>query len=504
MRVEVQDGPHAAWKVVGPLLENGPVQVGRLDFAKSKPSYVSREHLQFVLRDGTAFVKPTGANASFLLADGGPPKQLERGVETPLADNSLVALSKSLDHIAKCVVVAPPKAAPETIEVVDSDEDDVVEVVDERRGNEKRPRRQPSGPPPSGAEVIDLEAAVGAGVGVSGKPLLPGEQEARQQHVRRTWTLRPSRSTEDTPEELHYRCAESAYTRGGGDARLIESIEYHFHPTLESRWHAKKAEYDARFGVGNHTILFVFHGTRSHNVKPILDEGFKVSKVGSTTDMGYYGAGIYFSEQLGTSQGYNTGNNGMFLCKVLVGKPYLCPHKPGCGLQPGYTSHVADPSGSEVIMFDEAAMLPVYVVKAQQPIGHGVYSAAAAAAAAYQHSVAVAADKEPLKGLGGTGQMPAPPMPVPPMPAPHMLAPWHGAGPGHVLGGHGRGRGRGRGKMVARGPPAPAWAQKILGIAPAGRGRGSGGASSPIVAINDEDDDTDELQEALKRSKHDF
>ena len=116
---------------------------------------------------------------------------------------------------------------------------------------------QPShrGPEP---DAIDLEAATGVGLGVSGKPLLPGELEARQQWVRKTWTLTASRSTEDTPEEQHYCFAESAWCRGGGQAAEIGAIEYHFHPTLEVRWHAKKVEYDERFGVGGHTILFAY------------------------------------------------------------------------------------------------------------------------------------------------------------------------------------------------------------------------------------------------------
>ena len=212
--------------------------------------------------------------------------------------------------------------------------------------------------------VIDLEAENGVGKGVSGKPLLPGELEARQQRVRHMWTLRASRSTEDTPEEQHYRFAESAWCRGGGQAAEIGAIEYHFHPTLEARWHAKKAEYDELFGVGGHTIIFAFHGTRKHNVVPILDGGFKVSKVGSTTDAGYYGAGIYCSEQLATSRGYNSGNDGMFLCKLLVGKPFLLTRvQNGCSLKPGYTSHVNNRLGSEVVIFDDAAMLPIYRVK---------------------------------------------------------------------------------------------------------------------------------------------
>ena len=51
-----------------------------------------------------------------------------------------------------------------------------------------RPRRPSAAPVPPVHEVIDLEAATGVGVGVSGRPLLPGEQEARRQLQRRSWT----------------------------------------------------------------------------------------------------------------------------------------------------------------------------------------------------------------------------------------------------------------------------------------------------------------------------
>jgi len=225
--------------------------------------------------------------------------------------------------------------------------------------------------------------------GVSGQALLPGEKEARESHTARKWTLNASRSVEGTPEEHHFRFAESAWCRGGGTAAQIASVEYCFNPKLEGAWHKKRQEYDAKFGKGNHTILFAFHGTRHANVNHIITEGFKLSKVGSTTDAGNYGAGIYFSEQLAMSHAYNSGNNGMFLCKLLLGKPYLCTQvQGGRALQPGYTSHVNDPSGSEVIIFDEAAMLPVYIVRMSDVPGTPAMP------------VPGASPKEPLKGLG--------------------------------------------------------------------------------------------------------
>ena len=238
----------------------------------------------------------------------------------PAAPDVVTSLSSSDEE----EVVVQPLSSRRLVSAVDLTNDD------DAGRRDKRKRVQP--PLPQNAEVIDLEAATGPGLGVSGKPLLPGELEARQQRVRKSWCLIASRSTDDAPEESHYRFAESAWCRGGGAANQIAAIEYHFNPTLEAAWHAKRAEYDRRFGVGGHTILFAFHGTRSHNVQPILAGGFDVAKVGSTTDAGFFGAGIYFSEHFAHSQGYNSGNAGMFLCKLLVGKPFLCPHAPGRGL----------------------------------------------------------------------------------------------------------------------------------------------------------------------------
>ena len=437
-----------AWESKSKTLQGGRIIIGRSDFS-SRPSFLSRQHLELWYEKGIAYAKPLGQNKSFLRrneADSICPEieVLTKGVVTAVPLGAVLLLEKS--HKFKVRLVGPvpaaasaasaasagvaspayahsenkevkeaqpphsrettmPAVAPVVIELHDSEEEEeeaearveapgvrglrskppppAAEVVDleagakpekpEARAGPKpearaaarregkralappaeeeeraRPRRPSAAPVPPAHEVIDLEAAAGVGVGVSGRPLLPGEQEARRRLQRRTWTLRASRSTEDTPEESHFRFAESAWCRGGGQAAQIESVEYHFSPQLEAAWHAKKAEYDARFGAGKHTILFAFHGTRPANVKPILSDGFQVSKVGSTTDAGFFGAGIYFSEMLQMSLAYNSGNRGMFLCKLLVGKPYLCHQQNGRGLEPGFTSHVSDAGGSEV------------------------------------------------------------------------------------------------------------------------------------------------------------
>ena len=397
-----------------------------------------------------------------------------------------------------------PKVVELDAEEVEKEEVDVEEVLvvdDKRQKRQRREQRrqasqaQAASSASAPAVVVDLEAENGVGLGVTGRPLLPGEREARQQRVRRMWTLRASRSTDDTPEEQHYRFAESAWCRGGGLAAQIAAVEYHFHPELEERWHAKKAEYDARFGVGGHTILFAFHGTGKHNVQPILADGFKISKVGSTTDPGYYGAGIYFSEQMAHSSSYNSSNDGMFLCKLLVGKPYHSPLQQGRGLQPGYTSHVSDPSGAEVIIFDEAAMLPCYVVKTAPAAHAAAYGVPGmlAGGAAFGMPGAGGAASEPLKGLGGSGAMygaagaaaPWAGHSVPHLPWTSPAAPGAAALPSFAArahwmrGGGGRGRGMGRGRA---------------------RGSGCGGGRGTGSSWLEDDEEDAELQEALKRS----
>lgn len=73
---------------------------------------------------------------------------------------------------------------------------------------------------------------------------------------------------------------------------------------------------------------------------------------------------------------YCQGGTQMLLCRLLLGKPYLMKGmKTGCELAAGYTSHVSSKDGQEVVMFDESAMLPVYVVhfKARHGGAGGMY-----------------------------------------------------------------------------------------------------------------------------------
>eukprot|EP01049_Picozoa_sp_SAG25_P016386 SAG25_NODE_3742_length_983_cov_1.033937_1_plen_117_part_00 len=116
----------------------------------------------------------------------------------------------------------------------------------------------------------------------------------------------------------------------------------------------------------------MFHGTSKESIDSIMTGGFRLEKVGSATDPGYFGAGIYFSEQTAYSQAYDRAGGKLLLCQLLLGKPYCVntilgtpsPELHGKPCKHGYTSHDIN-DGSEVVMFDMAAILPSYVVHYQ-------------------------------------------------------------------------------------------------------------------------------------------
>jgi len=69
---------------------------------------------------------------------------------------------------------------------------------------------------------------------------------------------------------------------------------------------------------------WLWHGTNEKIVMNIAHQGFLRQFLGTATDDGFYGRGIYFAPNAGTSCGYaRVGSDGMrrmFLCRVLVGQ----------------------------------------------------------------------------------------------------------------------------------------------------------------------------------------
>ena len=95
-----------------------------------------------------------------------------------------------------------------------------------------------------------------------------------------------------------------------------------------------------------------------------MREGFRIDKVGSMTDSGWYGAGIYFSEKTGYSQNYDKAGK-LLLCQLLIGNPKQLRHDQRCDAKKtpygGYTSHIVN-DGDEIVMFDTDAILPTYII----------------------------------------------------------------------------------------------------------------------------------------------
>lgn len=148
-----------------------------------------------------------------------------------------------------------------------------------------------------------------------------------------------------------------------GSAYGCTRVDYVVNPPLVKAFNKKREEMAARRGLEYAKPILAFHGTPAHNIPLILKTGFLLSKVGSTTDAGYYGRGIYFSEFSSFSMGYSRGSNRLLICKLLQGKPYrMTKIRNGCKLTAGYDNHTSPDGHSELVMFDMGCILPCYVL----------------------------------------------------------------------------------------------------------------------------------------------
>ncbi len=180
--------------------------------------------------------------------------------------------------------------------------------------------------------------------------------------------LKPVRNYDpSSPEQVLYRLAESQFLRmlanlPQGRSYSVKQIEYYVNPKLEKRFEKKKKEYDERYGPKGHESRLVFHGTLAASIDSIMTGGFRLDRVGSATDSGWYGAGIYFSEQTAMSINYDKSGQRLILCQCLLGKPAIvtarCDGRP---VKEGFTSHIVG-DGAEIVMFDMDAILPTYIV----------------------------------------------------------------------------------------------------------------------------------------------
>lgn len=142
---------------------------------------------------------------------------------------------------------------------------------------------------------------------------------------------------------------------------------------------------EAKLFKDSHTTLLI-HGTRSVNVRGILDKALMLPKqlVGVTITGAMFGPGLYFADDWKKSAGYtslsggyySSGSGGikgrgafMFLADVALGQPYLAPHSKGYTSCPSGTSCIfgkADHSGvanNEWIIFNTAQHRLRYLVE---------------------------------------------------------------------------------------------------------------------------------------------
>ena len=145
-------------------------------------------------------------------------------------------------------------------------------------------------------------------------------------------TLTPKRNIDiSDPLEMHYRIAESQFLRLANKARLqgvsqgltfdIQSIDYYQNPDLIPKFLAQ--EIAMQNAVANR--ILAFHGTKVENVDGIMKNNFRLDHLSANSgDRGWYGAGIYFSENPETSLGYGKA---LILSWVLPGKVYNCTQR---------------------------------------------------------------------------------------------------------------------------------------------------------------------------------
>ncbi len=84
----------------------------------------------------------------------------------------------------------------------------------------------------------------------------------------------------------------------GGANYYINNVEYLVNPEIFRKFYACKKELAKKhnFLYESMNCYLLFHGTSEVNMENIIKTNFLLQKVGSSTDMGFYGKGFYFSE----------------------------------------------------------------------------------------------------------------------------------------------------------------------------------------------------------------
>jgi len=107
----------------------------------------------------------------------------------------------------------------------------------------------------------------------------------------------------------------------------------------------------------------------SCNICGILTKGFLLNSAGKNFQSYRFGKGLYFAPDAGKSNDYAKPHNGvkcLILCKVTAGKPmiYNTDQPTLTGPPSGYDSVLGSQAidFSELVLYDEKAVLPSYVI----------------------------------------------------------------------------------------------------------------------------------------------
>ena len=145
-----------------------------------------------------------------------------------------------------------------------------------------------------------------------------------------------------------------------GYRRHIKRVEKIENRELVKRWMKKRDQ------MKDKKTIWTFHGTpKKESIVSIAENGFDITKLGSNKkNTGDYGAGIYLSEYSSTAIKYCDMKGGIILCRVLVGKQYVCPGDTprGIKLKEGYDSHTSPDGRREIVIFDSDCILPCYAI----------------------------------------------------------------------------------------------------------------------------------------------
>lgn len=175
-------------------------------------------------------------------------------------------------------------------------------------------------------------------------------------------------------EKRHFNFAKWCFLDNWIDGpcrKTITKVDLIKNDEILEKWLLKERE------LKNSKVIWAFHGTpKVKNVKSIIKDNFDITKLGQNIkNLGDWGAGIYLSEYSSTAIKYSSINfkgkaardddfKGVILCKVLVGRQYICPHNTstGANLQEGYDSHTSPDGRKEIVIFNSDQILPCYVI----------------------------------------------------------------------------------------------------------------------------------------------